>query len=322
MKSHRFLKIRHVLEYLVFRSITCVLGILSARQADALARRLATFIVHVLPQKLTRYKVARDNLRIAFGDQLSDERADRIIYGMWVHLFRMVAEIVVLPRKLALESVMDVIQFRNRHGVVQALASSRPVILLSGHYGNWEMSISVFGLFGFPMSVVARPLDNPYLDKWFERFRRCTGHSMIAKRGAFSRMASVLESGGSIALLGDQDAGTRGTFVDYFGKEASTFPTIARLAIEYDAYIALGYSRRLPDNFDSHRWSRYELGSEEVIDPRDFTDGDRVTAITQAFTSALERAVMLAPEQYFWVHRRWKTRPPNEQATDAIKQAA
>ena len=322
MKSRRFLKVRHFCEYLAFRSITCVLGILSARQADALAKRLAAFIVHVLPQKLTRYKVARENLRIAFGDRLTDQEADRIIYGMWMHLFRMVAEIVVLPRKLVRENVMDVIQFRNRHGAVQALTSDRPVILLSGHYGNWEMSISVFGLFGFPMSVVARPLDNPYLDAWFERFRRCTGHSMIAKKGAFNRMASVLEAGGSIALLGDQDAGTRGSFVNFFGKSASTFPTIARLAIEYDAYIALGYSRRLPDDFQTHRWSRYELGSEAIIDPHDFPDGDRVTVITQAFTSALERAVLLAPEQYFWVHRRWKTRPPREQAPEVTKQAA
>ncbi len=316
MRSRRLLKLRHLAEYFVFRSFVCVLAIMSPRRSRRFAEGTAKFFFRVLPRKLTRYRVARENLEIAFGDKITDERADEIIFGMWVHLFRMVAEITVMHRKIARANVMDVIRFRNPDQVVKALASDRPVILLSGHYGNWEMSISVFGHFGFPMSVVARPLDNPYLDGWFEQFRQSTGHSMIAKKGAFNRMAAVLERGGSIALLGDQDAGARGTFGGFFGRKASTFPTIARLAIEYDAYVALGYSCRLSDDFEGSRWMKYELGSEEVIDPRDFEGDDQIERITQAFTDALERAIHIAPEQYFWVHRRWKTRPKNESRSE------
>lgn len=322
MRSQRLRRLRYLAEYFVFRSFVCVLAILSPRQSRRFAQSMAWFFFHVLPRKVTRYRVARENLEVAYGDKLSDKRADEIIFGMWLHLFRMVAEITVMHRKVARANVMDIIRFRNPDGVVQALASDRPVILLSGHYGNWEMSILVFGLFGFPMSVVARPLDNPLLDGWFERFRQSTGHSMIAKRGAYNRMSAVLEAGGNIALLGDQDAGTRGTFVDFFGKQASTFPTIARLAIEHDAYIALGYSARLPDDFWGSRWMRYELGSEEVVDPRDFAGENQVERITQQFTSALERAIHIAPEQYFWVHRRWKTRPKVESAVAVEAQAA
>ena len=284
---------------------------LSARMTAVWAELTAALIFHILPRKLTRYKVAWENLRIAFGDRYTQKQIDVIIYRMWVHLFRMIAEILQIPRKLHRNSYNDVFVFRKRSDVVRAICSGRPVLVLSGHYGNWEMSVAVLGVFGFSMSVVARALDNPYFDEWFERFRKHTGHRMINKKGAFKQMEAVMEQKGNIALLGDQDAGSRGTFAKFFGKDASTFPTIARLAIDHDAYISIGYSRRLPDDFENQYWVRFELGSEEVVDPRDFsgTREERITAITQQFTSALERAVCLSPEQYFWVHRRWKTQP-------------
>lgn len=309
---------RYRLEYLFFRTIICLLQMQSPRRNARVAEVLASFVFSFLPKRLTRYHSAKQNIRTAFGDKYSDAEIDEMIFGMWQHLFRMVAEIAQISRKLTIGNFRRILSFRSRSDAVRALCSKRPVILLSGHFGNWEMSISVFGHFGFPMSVIARPLDNPYLDEWLERFRRHTGHSMIAKRGAYARMAVVLENGGNIAVLCDQDAGTRGTFVDFFGHPASTFPTIARLAIEYDAYIVVGYSCRLADDFQNRHWVHYELGCEEVVDPLDFHGDDRVQSITQQFTSALESAVRRSPEQYFWVHRRWKTTP--EQAQWQLKE--
>jgi KDO2-lipid IV(A) lauroyltransferase len=221
----------------------------------------------------------------------------------------MVTEIVHLPRKLHLNNYNHVITFRNRGIVLRAFASQRPVILLSGHFGNWEMAISVFGLFGFPMGVIARRLDNPYLHEWFRCFREYTGHDLILKKGAFQQISARLQAGNSVALLGDQDAGPRGIFVDFFGREAATFKSIALLAIEHQALICVGYARRLADNPDSPGWVRYELGCEDVVDPLDFTGDDPVRNVTQRYTDALERVIRRAPEQYFWVHRRWKTSP-------------
>ncbi len=312
-RASTWLAWRHRLEYFFFRMIICLLQIQSPRRNVRVAESLAWFVFYVLPKKLTRYHSAKQNIRTAFGNKYSNSEVDELILGMWRHLFRMVAEIAQISRKLTINNFRQILSFRTRSGAVRALCSKRPVILLSGHFGNWEMSISVFGHFGFPMSVVARPLDNPYLDEWFERFRRHTGHSMIAKRGAFAKMAGVLEQGGSIAVLCDQDAGARGTFVDFFGHPASTFPTIARLAIEYDANIVVGYSCRQPDDFQNRHWVHYELGCEEVVDPRDFHGDGRVHEITQQFTNALESAVRRSPEQYFWVHRRWKTTPEEAQ---------
>ncbi len=316
------LRCRYLLEYVVFRVAVCLLQVLSPRAAARLARRAAWVMCRVVPKKWTRYHVAEANLRLAFGDELTDEQRDRLILEMWVHLFRMIVEIAQLPRKLRLNNFRDVFEFRDRARVVRAVCSGRPMILVSGHYGNWEMSLAVFGLLGLRMHAVARPLDNPYLNRWFEAYRQHTGHRLVPKRGAVRRLACVLEQGQTAALLGDQDAGLSGIFVDFFGHPASTFPTVARLALDADALICVGYSRRLTDDFNANRWVRYELGCLEVIDPRHYTGPNAVRQITQQVSWALERAVRLSPEQYFWVHRRWKTKPPFAKTEDPARRAA
>jgi KDO2-lipid IV(A) lauroyltransferase len=232
-----------------------------------------------------------------------------MVFCMCVSLFRMVTEIILLPRKLRLDNVVAAVAFRNKPNVVRALCSGRPVILLSGHFGNWEMAVSIFGLFGFRMGLVARELDNPYLNRWFLRFRKFTGHRPISKRGGGGEMLTLLDRRGSIALLGDQDAGSSGVFVDFFGRPASTFKSIALLAMEYQALICVGYARRLENETLPGGWPRFELGCEEVIDPLEFTSPDALAQITQRYTAALERVVRRSPEQYFWVHRRWKSVP-------------
>lgn len=299
---------RYLGEYLVFRTLVCVVQALSPAACARVAEWLAWVMCRVLPRKLTRYDVACENLRHSFGMRYDDRQLDAIIFRMWVHLFRLVGEMIHLPRKVRLENVVEAIAFRAKTDVVRALCSGRPVIVLSGHYGNWEMAISVFGLFGFRMGLVARELDNPYLNRWFLRFRRYTGHRQIPKKGGFDVLTALLERKGNVAMLADQDAGSNGVFVEFFGRAASTHKSIALLALEYDALISVGYARRLNETL-SNGWPRYELGCEEVIDSRDFSTGDAVRDLTQRYTSALERAIRRAPEQYFWVHRRWKSMP-------------
>lgn len=312
--------LRYLGEYLAFRLLLCVWQILSPQGCARLANRLAWVFCHVLPRKLTRYEVARSNLQQAFGTEKTAAEIDRIIYQMWVHLFQLLSEIAHLPRKLHLHNTYDVIDFRNRGDAVRALLSDRPVLLLSGHYGNWEMAISVFGLFGFQMGVVARELDNPYLQNWFARFRQQTGHKLIAKKSCFDDMLALLEEGGRFALLGDQDAGRGGIFVEFFGKPASTLKTIALLARQYNALICVGCSRRLAQR--GTHWERFELGVEEVIDPQEITSDNPILEITQRYTAALERAVRRAPEQYFWLHKRWKTAPGDREARRMARKRA
>ena len=299
---------RHVAEYVAFRVVVCLVDMVPVRASIRLAETLA-YIVHRLPRKLTRYDVARENIRQAFGTKYTDAQIDDIIRRMWVHLFRVIAEIVQVRRKLRLYNCADVVEFNGRDENVRRLCSGRPVIIVSGHFGNWEVAVGTFGLFGFRMGVVARDLDNPYLHRWFARFRQQTGHRLISKKGGGADMLATLERRGHLALMGDQDAGSTGLFVDFFGKPASTFKSIALVALEYRAYLAVGYAIRLPDDFERNRWVRYEIGHADLIDAEQYTGPDAVREITQRFTKGLEKAIALAPEQYFWVHRRWKSVP-------------
>jgi len=302
-------KLRWQAEYVGFRLVACVIDCLSVRQVIRCAETMAWVMTRVVPKKIARYEVAKANLKTAFGNEKTSAEIDQIIYRMWVHLFRLVAEIIQFPRKLTLENCRESVVFRNRDAAVVALNSGRPVFVLGGHFGNWEASMAAFGVFGFKFGVVARKLDNPYLHKWFTKAREGTGHKLLLKQGGWDGMVDILEHGGNLGLLCDQDAGRRGVFVDFFGKPASTNKSLALMAIEYNALIVVGYGRRLPDHLDESRWVRYEIGCEEIIDPSDYKDGDQVREITEHYSRALERVVRRAPEQYFWVHRRWKSEP-------------
>ena len=305
--------VRYRVEYVLFRLAACLIEVLSVRQTISLARCGAWLMTHVAPRKISRYDIASENIRTAFGADLSQAQVDQHIYRMWVHLIRLVVETIQLPRKLSLRNCREAVVFRDRAEVVQVLCSGRPVFFLGGHFGSWELSVATFGMFGFPMGVVARQLDNPYLNEWFQKSREQTGHRLYSKNGGFDGMAELVQAGGHLALLVDQDAGRRGVFVDFFGKPASTFKSIALMALEYKAILVVGYGVRLPDNPLEARWAQFEIGCEEIIDTTQIVARDEVKEITQRFSAALERSIRRAPEQYFWVHRRWKTDPVTRQ---------
>lgn len=305
--------VRYRIEYVLFRLAACVIDVLSVRQTISLARAGAWVMTSVAPSRISRYQVASENIRTALGSNLTDTQIENHIYRMWVHLIRLVVETIQLPRKLSLRNCRESIVFRDRAEVVQVLCTGRPVFFLGGHFGSWELSVATFGMFGFPMGVVARKLDNPYLNEWFRKSREQTGHRLYSKNGGFDGMTELVQSGGHLALLVDQDAGRRGVFVDFFGKPASTFKSIALMALEYKAILVIGYGVRLPDNPLEARWAQFEIGCEEIIDATQIVARDEVKEITQRFTAALERSIRRAPEQYFWVHRRWKTDPVTRQ---------
>ena len=157
---------------------------------------------------------------------------------------------------------------------------------------------------GFSGYAIARPLDNPYLNEYLMGVRERQGLKILDKTGATARMDPILRSGQYVAFIADQDAGRRGVFVDFFGRPASTYKAPALMAMEYDLPVAVGYGRRLDEQF------RFEIGIERIIYPHEWADKeDPVAWITQEYTSALEAIVRSAPEQYLWIYRRWKTQP-------------
>jgi Kdo2-lipid IVA lauroyltransferase/acyltransferase len=294
--------------YLVVRSAVCLVQALPIRVALGLGRVLAWLAYRV---DRRHREVARDNLRHAFPERCADPaECDRLVRGCFRHFCTMVIEIACLPRRMQVYNWRKYGTLVGFDRFVPHLLSDRPVLMVTAHYGNWEVAGYVTGLVGLRTYAIARDLDNPHLHRFFEKFRQKTGQTVLGKRDDFERITAALEGGGKIATLGDQDAGPRGLFVDFFGRPASTHKAVALLALQHDApMVVLGIPRI--------GWPmRFALEIEDVIDPREYSArrGDAVRAMTERFTKAIERMVRRHPEQYFWLHRRWKHQPPVKKA--------
>ncbi len=299
-----------VLDYLAYLAVRIAVGVLQAmsvEQSYAFARALADVLYRV---DRRHRRVGLENLRLAFGDRYIEAEREAIVRQVYRHFCMMMVEILHIPRKLHLTSWRERITLVGHETVLDhLLRGERPVILLSGHFGNWEMAGYLFGVFGFPPHSVARALDNPHLDRFLRSFRERTGQKMIPKTGGYDQMLEVLGRGGVLSFLADQDAGQNGMYVEFFGRPASTHKAIALLAIEHRAPVVVGYARRVGPGF------RYEVGCAEVIEPEEWTGtADDARLLTQRYTSALESIIRRDPGQYLWLHRRWKHQPRPKKA--------
>jgi KDO2-lipid IV(A) lauroyltransferase len=295
---------RPAVDYLVYLAVRLIVGICQAMSVET-SFRFADLLASILYRVDKRHRqVGLDNLRMAFGDQYSEAERDTIIRGVYRHFCRMVMEMLHMPRKLHPMTWRNRITLVSYTPLLDRLIQGGPLIMLSGHFGNWEMAGYLFGLYGFPPNSVARTLDNPYLDRFVRSFRERTGQRMITKKGGSDEILEVLNQGGVLSFLADQDAGQNGMYVDFFGRPASTHKSIAILALQHNAPVAVGYARRVGPGF------RYEVGCEVIIEPGEFNGSrDDVKLLTQRFTTAIEAIVRRDPEQYLWLHRRWKHQP-------------
>jgi KDO2-lipid IV(A) lauroyltransferase len=251
-----------------------------------------------------RRQVINENLKRAFP-QLSDRARNDLARRMWEHLFLMVCEIAHAPRKIHDTNWRAYIRFRNYGPMMRLLWSERPKVFVAGHFGNFELAGYTMGMFGFPTYAVARPLDNKYVDRFVKRFRETKGQHILAKQGSADEIAELLAHNRTLSVLGDQHAGPKGVWVDFFGTPASTHKAIALFALTNNAPLAVGYGRRLGKPL------HYEMGVEAIADPAETAAETRgLVELTQWFTTTLEKLILRAPEQYWWVHRRWKGVPP------------
>lgn len=303
------------LVYLVVRISICIIQMLSLEHCERIARRLAILFGDVLK---VRQAVVEENLRIAFPE-LSVEDRHRLTLRMWEHLFLLVMEIAHTPRKYHETNWRDVVDLKNSDIYTGAMISGRPTLLVLAHFGNFELGGVTLGLLGFSTHAVARTLDNPYLAAWMDRTRQATGQHVIPKKGGYDDIVNVLAGGGTMAFLADQYAGVKGCWVDFFHRPASVHKAIALFALDNKAKVVVCYCRRLG------RALRYEIGVQAVYDPLDPStapegkDLSNIRGLTQWYTHELEQIIRRAPEQYWWIHRRWKDRRP---AKRQVKQAA
>lgn len=247
------------------------------------------------------------NLRRSFPEKTERER-EHLARRSMEELFMFFVEMLYTPRLIRIDSWARYVTLEN-FGPTLKLMFDRPggLIMLTGHYGNFEILGYLIATLGFPTSSVARPLDNPYLSDFVFGVRERQGQRIIAKHGATQDVVEVMEAKGAVAFVADQNAGSKGIFVDFFGRKASAYKSIALLAMQYDAPVVVGYARRIDDQF------KFAVGVQDLICPEDWkAQDDPLRYITQRYTTALENAIRQDPGQYWWVHRRWKTRPKGE----------
>jgi KDO2-lipid IV(A) lauroyltransferase len=289
------------LVYLFVRVFVCVLQALSHNMARKVAVGLARLLYHL---DRRHRLVADENLRLSFPGEYDSAERDRMVRAVYLHFCNLLLEIIHTPRRLHINNWRNHLSLANPRLVLDSLLSGRPLLLVTGHFGNWELGGYVLGLLGFRTHAVARPLDNPYLDDFLRSFRERTGQGILAKNGDVPKMLSILANQGVLATLGDQDAGQRGLFVNFFGRPASTHKAVAILSLEHKVPLLVIGVRKVGEPM------RYEIVSEDLILPEDYANRpDAVRVMTERFTAALERIIRESPEQYFWLHRRWKHQP-------------
>jgi len=301
--------------YVFVRAFIATVQALPIETCEKAAEWLATLFTRILG---IRHQVVDDNLRQAFPHLTAAER-QTMCWQMWRHLFLMVAEIAHTPRKIHETNWKEHSHIVNQELFVRTLLSGRPLVLISAHYGNFELGGYLMGLFGFPTYTVARTLDNAYLDRFVNDFRGRTGQYMLSKTGSSEAIQRVLAHGGILTLLGDQHAGHQACWVNFFGRPASTHKAVALFSLTNEAPTMVSYARRLD------RPLRYEVGPAALCDPRapGFELGS-IPLLAQWYTNHLESLIRRSPEQYWWLHRRWKGQPPaaRRKAADKTSQAA
>ena len=262
------------------------------------------------------YRLGARHRRRAIGHisrsfpNLSAPEVESIAQRSVESLFQMfMVESVAIPRLLTPSAWPQYVGTGSVQGPLKLLLEDRPVLMVTGHCGNWELLGFVLALLKFRISALARPLDNPWLDRWIRSVREARGLEILTKWGATTEVQRLIEQRGRVGFIADQNAGDDGLFVPFFGRLASSYKSIGLLAMRYEAPIIAGCARRIGDRF------QYELESGDIILPEEWRDQpDPLFYITARFNRAIETMIRRAPEQYLWVHRRWKSRPPHERA--------
>ena len=295
---------RERLEFAAVWALVRGLGILPRR----LARQLGAGVGALAYGLFGRLKqVGLTNLHLAYPELAEPDR-DRTLRIVYRNLGYLLAEFCLMGGYSA-EQAGEFIEYEGLQHYLAARNRGRGVLVVTGHLGAWELSSFYHSLVGYPMGLVIRRLDNPLVDAFVNRIRCLHGNRVIHKDDFARGLISSMRAGETVGILMDTNmTPPQGVFVPFFGVEACTASGLAKVALKTDAAVLPGF---LLWNEAKKKYILRFGECVELIRTGD-ADGD-VLANTAAFTSAIETAVRRNPEQWLWMHRRWKTRPQGEQ---------
>jgi Kdo2-lipid IVA lauroyltransferase/acyltransferase len=294
---------RRKLEYAAAWPFIKILGWLPRTLSRAFAISLAQ-IVYLLHFRLRQ--VGMRNLAMVFPEKSEAERA-RILRGEFTSLGRQLAELCQFPRYTA-ENIDEVVVYDGLENYERAYARGKGVLFLTAHFGAWELSAFAHSLHGHWLHVVMRPMDNEYLDRLLQGYRTMYGNKTVAKDDFVRGLLAAMKAGETVGILMDTNmTPPQGIFVDFFGIPACTASGLARIALRTDAAVVPGFT------IWDEALGKYRLRFDPALElvRTDDVEAD-IEANTQMFTKVIEDYVRKYPEQWLWVHRRWKTRPEGQ----------
>jgi KDO2-lipid IV(A) lauroyltransferase len=295
--------VRERLEFAALWILLKTIGALPRPLARYAGARTAAFLLWARPG--LRH-AAMENLRLAFPEWSKKQRRTAL-RGMVRQLGWMGAEFAHFPR-LTKENIERLVLLDGFENFAAAQARGKGVLFLTGHMSAWELAPFAQALFGYPLYFLVRALDNPRVDALVTRYRCLSGNSPIEKNQSARTVLKVLAAGGTVGVLADHNTLlAEGVFVDFFGIPACTTAGLARFALHTGAAVVPGFL-----HWDA-ALRKYRLCFEPGIElVRTGDDATDIPENTQRFTRVIENYVRRYPDQWLWLHRRWKTRPPGE----------
>jgi Kdo2-lipid IVA lauroyltransferase/acyltransferase len=287
--------VRHRLEYLAFRpfaGIVCALPHGASRRLGAALGALAGRVDR------RRRRTATGNLAAAFPELSAPERR-RLVSACFRHFGAAFCDALSAARFDRVELCRRVTTVGLDH-LAEAEAAGRGVIVLSAHFGNWEIVPALIATARGPIATVGRPADNPYVDRWIEQLRTRFGNRSLSKRGSVRELFRILAGGGRVGLLIDQRVRPEeGIDVPFFGRPALTSPIVARLALRTGAPIVPAFGDHLPGG-------RYRVEFRPALRAEGEDDAAATLALTRRALEVCEEVIRGAPERWLWLHRRWR----------------
>ena len=294
---------RQRIEFALVWLLLKLLGLLPRRAARTVGAAIGWLAFAATPWLR---RVGLKNLALAFPERPSKER-EIILRAMYKQLGWQLAEFCHLPHT-TLKRANKFIRYEGLEHYLAAQRHGRGVLVLTGHLGAWELSSFYHSLAGHPMSMVIRRLDNPWIDRLVNGIRTQHGNRVLHK-GDFARgLLAAMHGGVTVGVLMDTNmTPPQGVYVDFFGHSACTASGVARVALRTGAAVLPGFLIWEPGE---EQYVLHFLPELQLVETGD-TEHD-AAANTQMFTTALENVIRRYPEQWLWVHRRWKTRPEGE----------
>ena len=274
--------------------------LLPKRWAMHLGRGIGMLYYHLVKK---RREIALNNLNIAFGDHLTKSRRTEICKASFINVGKTCVEFLRFP-KLTAENIWDDVSVEGAENLHAALAGGKGAIVFLPHFGNWELLSLVYGvLIPDRAKAIAFPIKNALLNAYIWRHREQMSLKLISRKRAIRETLRALKNNDAVGFFADQNAGPEGVFVDFLGKPASAARGPAVLALKTGAPLLFSLSIRQPDD-------RHHIYISTPTHPNPSDDFERdVEIYTTQLLKQLEAYIHKYPEQWLWLHNRWKTQP-------------